>query len=223
MYTLTSIAVIIVFVANVFQEKLSIACCKTVGCFSVSPGSYVTVYAPLKPGIIDCSPTCNHIWTINSGTANVFHIKGWVHNDETYTAPTQPTPPTSVSGTKYNYYWGNPRSHTCMQSKNLSSGQYYNYCGGGTYNQIITKATLLLNEFIFGEDTDGNDLIYGIDFMIVGDGKPAILEQIEHMEQWMDPECKITWQQYQDWIDNLDDPEYDPFQNGTCGGNGGEE
>ena len=116
-----------------------------------------------------------------------------------------------------------PRSHTCMQSKNLLNGQYYNYCGGGTYNQIITKATLLLNEFIFGEDTDGNDLIYGIDFMIVGDGKPAILEQIEHMEQWMDPECKITWQQYQDWIDNLDDPEYDPFQNGTCGGNGGEE
>jgi hypothetical protein len=52
--------------------------------------------------------------------------------------------------------------------------------------------------------------------MIEGDGKPNILEQIENMEQWTDPSCKITWQQYQDWIDNLGNPEYDPFQNGTC-------
>lgn len=139
MYTLTSIAVIIVFVANVFQEKLSIACCKTVGCFSVSPGSYVTVYAPLKPGIIDCSPTCNHIWTINSGTANVFHIKGWVHNDETYTAPTQPTPPTSVSGTKYNYYWVTEDGGSTWECKKSDSDNYTNLvCNGITYGTCNT-------------------------------------------------------------------------------------
>lgn len=109
-----------------------------------------------------------------------------------------------------------PKSHTCIQSLNMLHGQFANYCGGYTYNQIIPRATLLLNEFIFSQDMDGNELIYGIDFMIEGDGKPNILEQIENMEQWTDPSCKITWQQYQDWIDNLGDPEYDPFQNGTC-------
>lgn len=110
-----------------------------------------------------------------------------------------------------------PKAHSCYASKNILTGFFRNECGGYIYNQLIARSTILLNEFMFGSDMDGNGLIYGNDFMIIGENKPPILEQIEHMEQWEDSSCKITWQQYQDWIDNPDDSQYNPFLNGVCG------
>jgi len=74
-----------------------------------------------------------------------------------------------------------------------------------------------MNEFMFKEDTDNNGYLYGDDFMIYGEDKPLILDQLENMEQWVEPSCKITWQQYINWIENLDESSYNPFLNGTCG------
>ncbi len=102
-YILTLLVVGLVIFTNLFNEKISISCCLNSGCFSVSPGSYVTVYAPLKPGITSCSPTCDHVWTISSGSANVFHIKGWVSMGNPYT--TASLTGAFVNGTKFDSYW----------------------------------------------------------------------------------------------------------------------
>lgn len=71
---------------------------------------------------------------------------------------------------------------------------------GLTYGATTTAppyATMLLNEFMNGQDIDGNGLLYGTDFYIRDStGKPKTLKMIESNPDWSTPTTSMTWVEY---------------------------
>ena len=72
----------------------------------------------------------------------------------------------------------------------------------GGKNALVPQAPLLISEFMSNQDADGNDKIYGTDFMIISsdEDKPPMLTGVEQNPEWTDPTCQITWAQYMAWV-----------------------
>ena len=99
-----------------------------------------------------------------------------------------------------------PSGHSCASSK--YGLEYLNGCGGDAHAQLITRAAILIQEFLFNEDLDGNSKVYGYDFMIASDDtdKPVVLSNVENHNEWSDPTCQITWTEYNTWQNGGDIP-----------------
>ena len=54
----------------------------------------------------------------------------------------------------------------------------------------------LLNEFMTGQDLDGNGLVYGTDFGIEKQGKPEMLKAVEQNPAFRQPRTKISYDYY---------------------------
>jgi len=90
--------------------------------------------------------------------------------------------------------------HTCASGFNVSA------CGDDSHNNLISQAAILIQEFMFNADLDGNDKIYGFDFKILNTdtNKPPVLVDIENNPNWSDTRicCNITWAQFTAWMGN---------------------
>lgn len=113
-------------------------------------------------------------------------------------------------------------AHSCIGSYNANTGEFYKSCGSNTLPQLITRASILIQEFLFNEDLDGNEKVYGYDFKIIDSdtNKPPVLTQLESNSEWNDPDCcQITWEEFNDWLDYPEDEEKDPYrEGGPCDG-----
>lgn len=69
---------------------------------------------------------------------------------------------------------------------------------GPKFIPSFQPSVYLLQEFSTGSDTDGNDLIYGKDFMISNQDpeKPSILKSLEQSPYWKTPAVKINYSDY---------------------------
>ena len=96
--------------------------------------------------------------------------------------------------------------HTCASGFNSTN------CGSNALNNLISKSAILIQEFMFNEDLDGNGKTYGFDFKIknTDTNKPPILIDIEQNPNWSDTRicCQITWAQFLAWDADSDDSPY---------------
>ena len=72
----------------------------------------------------------------------------------------------------------------------------------GGKSTIVPLASLLIGEFMGSEDLDGTGKIYGEDYMIDGsdENMPPMHRGLEQNPEWENPDCKITWEEYEIWI-----------------------
>jgi len=110
-----------------------------------------------------------------------------------------------------------PLYHTCYNSSSHTgtNDEYQNGCGDVSLSFTMPYASILINEFLFNQDMDSNNKIYGFDFKINDDDaqKPPVLISLEDNPLWTDPSCVITWAQYLAW---LSDSTANPYSIGLC-------
>jgi len=103
-------------------------------------------------------------------------------------------------------HW-HPSSHECPEIP-VS-------CGTSNNAFSMPFATVLVAEYMGGQDLDDNDFIYGRDFMIADSyDKPLMLKPIESTPEWEDPPISIGWQELLNWskTKHTSNPSPDPLE-----------